>query len=165
MTCDGTGDWASASGITGCNIPAGDFTLEIHMKTAAAAAGGSIARRAGINPGSWGLFHNGDGTIDAYFDNVSASPLLNFGAGAADNTMKHYAIVRSGNTWTSYVQGVQKATTTNSGTIGTALATFTIGSDAFNLTARDLAGTFARAKCSNVARWTSSFTPPSLTDV
>jgi hypothetical protein len=113
---------------------------------------------------AWGFFHNGNGTIDIYIDNISGSPFLNFGAGAADNTMKHYALVRSGNTWTAYVSGVQKSTTTNAGTIGTSLATFGIGTDFFNSTARDISGNFGRFKISNVARWTSGFTPPLITD-
>lgn len=164
MTCDGTGDWASASNTNGLNPPAGDFTMEMHMKVPAAQSGGSVARRAGINPGSWAWFHNGNGTIDIYFDNISGSPLLNFAAGAADDTMKHYALVRSGNTWTTYINGVQKGTTTNSGTVGNALATFSIATDTFNSTARDISGNFGRFKISNVARWTSGFTPPAITD-
>jgi hypothetical protein len=164
MTCDGTGDWATLSSTTGLNVPSGNFTIEQHMKVPAAQSGGSIARRAGINAGSWAWFHNGNGTIDIYFDNISGSPLLNFAAGAADDTMKHYALVRSGNTWTTYINGVQKGTTTNSGTVGTALATFSIATDAFNSTARDISGNFGRMKISNVARWTSGFTPPLITD-
>jgi hypothetical protein len=166
MTCDGAGDWASTTNTTGFNIPSGDFTLEMHMQVPSGQVGGSVSRRPGINSGSWAWFHNGNGTIDCYFDNISGSPLINFGAGAADNTMKHYALVRSGNTWTTYINGTQKGTVTNSGTIGTALSTFGIGTDFFNAGARDISGNFGRLKCSNIARWTSGgFTPPAITDV
>jgi hypothetical protein len=166
MTCDGTGDWASIH-TTNFNVPAGDFTLEMHMKVPAAQSGGSMSRRAGINSGSWAWFHNGNGTIDAYVDNISGSPLINFGAGAADDFLHHYMLSRSGNTWYTAVGGVIKGTVTNSGTVGTAIADFSIGTDMFNATARDISGNFGRFKISNICRFGpgGNFTPPAITDV
>lgn len=166
VTTDGTGDWITFASSSVFDLNTTDFTLEFHGNVPAAQVGGSLSHRPPPTNGSWAIFHNGNGTMDFYADHISGSALINFGTGAANGTMRHYALVRQGSTWKTYVDGVNKATVTNAGGMAaaTGAAALYIGTDSFNTTARDISGDFGRVKISNNARWTANFTPPAITD-
>lgn len=81
-------------------------------------------------------------------------------ASISANTWAHLAFVRSGNTWTIYIDGVSQATTTQSISITSNTNAFTIGATAangafpFNGYIEDMRVT------KGVARYTANFTPP-----
>ena len=76
-----------------------------------------------------------------------------------DNTWTHFAIVKNGTAYTIYIDGVSKATTTSSNTIGTSTAILELGSYA--------GGTYPSPGyyqdfriTKGLARYTANFTPP-----
>ena len=76
-----------------------------------------------------------------------------------DNTWTHFAIVKNGTAYTIYIDGVSKATTTSTNTIGTSTAVLELGSYA--------GGTYPSPGyyqdfriTKGLARYTANFTPP-----
>lgn len=165
LTTDGTGDWVTFPASADYNLNTTDFTLEVHASIASGQFGGIVCHRTGTTAGSWALFCNGDGTIDVYFDAINGgSPVGNFAGGAANGTMRQYVVVRQGNTWKTFLAGVQKTSQSISGSVGAGTGDLYVGTDPFNATARDIAANIGRVKISNTALWTSGFTPPAITD-
>lgn len=84
----------------------------------------------------------------------------------AVDTWYHYAIVRDGNTWYFFVDGVSKTVTFYGETDGTAdmpdiAAVLTIGAANIAGSPRTLLGWIDEFRISKgIARWTSNFTPP-----
>lgn len=171
VTLDGTGDWVTFPASAVFDMNTTDFTIEIHASIASGQVGGAIGHQvigdAAPHPGRWSPFCNGNGTIDFYADNVNGgAPIIDFGAGAANGTMRHYAVVRQGSSWKTFVGGTLKSSVSQSGSIGVAspAAVLHVGTDPFNTTSRDIAANIGRVKLSNVALWTASFTAPAITD-
>ena len=115
------------------------------------------------NPNRSGVFSTGfnftisDGRIDFRYGNGSKeveNRLINY---ILDNDFHHYAFVKQGDTFYSFIDGVLQDTRTISGIV-TASRDFIIGK------ARDVSYSFDgyldELRVSNVARWTSDFTPP-----
>jgi hypothetical protein len=74
------------------------------------------------------------------------------------NTWHHIAIVRNGNVWTLYLDGTAAESTTVSGTLSAATGHFSIGGDYYDTT-YPFRGYVDEIRVSNIARWTSNFTP------
>jgi len=77
-------------------------------------------------------------------------------------TWYHIAVVRNGDTWYLFIDGISQSLTLNSGSYSSAMpnvpAEFTIGG---SMSAIDLKGYLEEFRVSNeTARWTSNFTPP-----
>jgi hypothetical protein len=70
----------------------------------------------------------------------------------------HLAVVRTGNVWTIYVNGVSVATTTDADSMPNFTQTFRIGAD--GAAANGFNGWIDEFRFSNAARWTAAFTPP-----
>lgn len=164
VTTDGTGDWVTFPASTVFDLNTTDFTLEVHASVASGQVGGIVGHTAG-GLGRWAIFCNGNGTIDIYFDNANGGiPMGNFGAGAANGTMRHFAMVRQGSAWKTYIDGVNKTTANVPGAVGSQSVPMYIGTDPFNTTSRDIAANIGRVKISNTPLWTSNFTSPAITD-
>ncbi len=79
------------------------------------------------------------------------------------NTWHHIAVVRNGNVWNLYLDGVSKATQTTNPTITDLNGVFVIGEDMENgiPQGRNLGGYMDEFRFSKgIARWTATFTPP-----
>jgi hypothetical protein len=75
-----------------------------------------------------------------------------------DNVWRHVAVVRNGNDWRIYVNGVSAAIATAAISIPNFTQQFRIGTD--HAGNNGYLGAIDEFRISNVARWTASFTPP-----
>jgi predicted membrane-bound spermidine synthase len=77
------------------------------------------------------------------------------------NTWQHIAAVRYGDVWSLYVDGTLKASTTDAGNSPNLSLVFWIGDNNAGAGANvPFIGHIDELRISNVARWTSNFTPP-----
>lgn len=74
------------------------------------------------------------------------------------NTWYHIAVVRNGNTWTIYINGVSQASGTSTNSFGVATDPMIINSSIFGNCILAYVDEFRVSK--GIARWTSNFTPP-----
>jgi len=73
----------------------------------------------------------------------------------------HFAVVRSGNTWYAFLDGVQGSTWSSSASIFGGTSTVMLGHFS-SLGAAGLIDSLIVARITKAARWTSNFTPPPL---
>ena len=96
--------------------------------------------------------------------NVSQIQLISTWSTPVTNTWYHIAIVRNGNAFTCYVDGISIGTSTTSATYANLVNPLTIGaySNPVGTTGEFLNGWMDEFRWSKgIARWTSNFTPPS----
>jgi hypothetical protein len=109
--------------------------------------------RINVDGGVWRYYLSGDGATWSIANNVS------MGNSAGLNTWQHIALVRNGNTFTPYVNGVAGTTTTSSSALFNSNKPFTVGAD-------DGASLLLQGYVQDVrvtygyARYTANFTPP-----
>ena len=166
---DGTGDYlaipssAGAFGSSNFTIeawfyPTGNSGLRVFL--------GQWAQVVGTGREAWLCLTNGT-TLEFYWAPFStAGPLLSAANGYVLNAWNHYAVVRSGNTFTMYVNGVSVASATSATTLPTPVTNVSMGnyygaSNTFPATgATDFAGYVSNARIVNgTAVYTANFTP------
>lgn len=131
-----------------------DFTIECWAKKGSGASGDEHLFDAWANRL---LFRYRNGAPQLFVNSIG-SPLLSFSATISSSAFVHIAVVRFGNVWTVYFDGVSQASTTASGTIGSTSETFVIGNSA---AAGDTFGGYIdEFRSTKVARYTANFTPP-----
>lgn len=159
---DGTGDYLSLADHADWT-PAGNFTIDFWARWSALAS-------------TQYLFTHFTDANNRYFLNVSSTGVLTFSvisAGVTIITMAsaaaavsvaggwtHIAVVRNGNVFNIYVNGVSVATTTDSDAIPNFTSNFRIGID--HAAANGFNGRIDTFRFSLVARWTAAFTPPTI---
>ena len=145
---------------TALNVGSGNFTIECFFNVSAF-NGGNILR--GGNQYNFALLLSGTSVVYYLSSNGSSWDLAGgstAGSGLTAGTWCHLALVRSGNTFTPYVNGVAGTTTTSSSALAV-LNGFNIGAEQNG----SAGGTF-NGYISNVrvvvgtAVYTSNFTPP-----
>jgi hypothetical protein len=150
LMCDGTGDWLTFPGGSIDVEAPGDWTFECHVQGGDGGSG-LVARSSSGN--SRFILYNGPGTYSYY---ASAFPgEFVVGSSSANGSVRHVAIVRDGNTWRQYIDGVQQDTETWTGAHTTSSDNLYIGADPFNLGARDTTAKLGRVKFSNVCLYPS----------
>lgn len=162
---DGTGDYLSIPDTATTEFGSGDFTIEMwyygndtdQYATLTAKGAGSFSS------GNWSLMmnHSVTGDIALYVaDYSTGAPMLITGdVYVSDNQWNHIAVVRYGNEWNLYVNGVSKASRTSSITIADTSSTVHIGKDQYY--GRDLSGFISDYRIvKGTAVYTSAFTPP-----
>ena len=164
MYFDGSGDFLSIPDTTTTEFGSGDFTLEMWYNGADTDQYATLtAKGAGaFSSGNWSLMmnHSVTGDIALYVANYSTgAPMLITGDVGIDNQWNHIAVVRYGNNWNLYVNGVSKASRTSSITIADTTSGVYIGKDQYY--GRDLSGFISDYRIvKGTAVYTSNFTPP-----
>lgn len=152
---------------TAFNFGASDFTVDWWEYVV-----GNSATRWGlsINGGCGGICAGGGGDVNKiYIGTTGTSWGISEGGAAFSktaNTWVHWAFVRSGNTFYTFRNGKLFWSTTGSGSIYWNGSGLTIGSFLYDAN-HYFNGYIDEFRVSNIARWTSDFTPPTrpyLTD-
>jgi hypothetical protein len=161
MYFDGTGDYLSAPDHDDINnFGTGSYTIDFWFKTSSTQQYTSFYSTEGTSSGFTLLINIGnatDGKI-AYWGGMGSDVRTSSG-GFNDNNWHHVAFVRSGTAASIYVDGVSLVTATSSAAETGSSNIFRIGNSYFGN--RDLTGYMDEFRISKgVARWTSSFTPP-----
>lgn len=163
---DGTGDFIYTASNADFDFGAGAFTIDFWVRTSSAAGYDTLIARnndVGGSAGEWVLVINstagGDIAFWSYDYNGFASAMLTTAAGLVNTGVwVHVALVRSGNDWTIYVNGVSKATRNSATTIAAGARDVYVMADQFF--GRDIAGWMDELRISKgIARWTGAFTP------
>ena len=169
MYFDGAGDYLTSPDGEAWNFGSGDFTAEAWIYPASFANEPMIMGQWSGNTGgttlNWALMF--DAASAGYLRLITSSngstvlfDLSTSTFALSLNQWQHVAAVRYGNTFTIYVNGISRATTTNSSALYNATNQFTVGSESatptqnFNGYIDDLRIT------KGIARYTSNFTPP-----
>lgn len=148
------------------SIVDGDFTVdwwEYRTSTTNAPTVFSIGGAAGANVGLAVSFGGGN-TVCYATDNSSSWTILNgFNLGSVDlNKWNHFALVRSGNVYYGFKNGVVTSSLTSSLKMSMpSTPSVMIGNWTYS-TVRKFSGYLDELRVSKAARWTSSFTPPNL---
>lgn len=159
---DGSGDELLASYAADLDFGTGDFTVDWwEIRVGGFVPGGSVYNTdsAAAYPGLLAGYYNAGATgISIYgstnnagFDIADAKKL-----GTASTSWVHRALVRSGTDFYTFENGVQETTWTAAGALASP-TTITIGG--YTGTTY-FSGYIDELRVSNVARWTSAFTPP-----
>jgi type II secretory pathway pseudopilin PulG len=162
---DGTGDYLSLADSDDWNFGSGNFTVDTWVRFNSFGEGYNtfVAQSTNWSGDDTMRFavHNATGLI---FDVVSGGSYLinlqqnNFNGWSVD-TWYHVALVRNGNTWSSYRDGVLIASVSAAITYPNYTTGFEIGRE--GTATRYLNGYLDELRVSKgIARWTSNFTPP-----
>lgn len=165
LLLDGTGDYLVLPDHASLEFGSSDLTIQLHIKTTQTTAYACpIGRDDGtFGAGAWGIVLNGPASGAVQFwsaDYSTGGPLLSApAAGINDGTTHHVEVDRSGSNWYLFVDGVQVATATWSGSFVNNSLAVNVGRQPGY--ARDFAGNLGQLRITNgVARNTSGFTPP-----
>ncbi|MAE43247.1 hypothetical protein CMO93_05725, partial [Candidatus Woesearchaeota archaeon] len=165
---DGSGDYLFATGhtLSDYNFGTGDFTIDTWVRFDNIGRINTLAgRRASTGGGFWWLFFSPSKGLS--FENRLSSGAYsgsfdqgNIDGWAAD-TWYHVALVKYGNNWNIYRDGVSVASSASGAIISDPNTGIDIGRIRYSPTGYGPMGYFDEFRVSKgVARWTSSFTPP-----
>ena len=156
---DGTGDYLTIPTNTSFNLGNANFTIECWIKTSTT-SGGVLNRSNGgaASNSSFVLWIDANGNAGIYLTENTGWDSSNVNTTVVtDNVWHHVAGVRNGSSLRMYVDGVSSSSTTFSGTVPDSTRVFEVG-------AQDTAyfnGYIDQARFTQgVARYTSTFTPP-----
>lgn len=156
---DGTGDYLSVPDSGDWNFGTGDFTIDLWTRftNATAANNELVGQRADANNRWIFMVDITNLVFNLYTGSATATTSLRKTHTMSNNTWHHIALVRSGNTFTLYQDGVSLGSVTSTDSIADLAAALTIGfSDSDYFT-----GHLDEIRISKgIARWTANFTPP-----
>ena len=161
---DGTGDYLTVANNAAFDLGSGDATIEtwIFPTSSGQTCGIFDKRSSGVNYSQFPQIALVSGAFVAYvsYSGSSWAGTIN-GATPAVNTWTHVAFVRSGNTWTLYVNGVVSGTPfTASGSVYTSTDSLVIGASTTTGT-NPFVGYISNARIvKGTAVYTSTFTAP-----
>lgn len=166
---DGTGDYLTIPNSTDFDFGSGDFTIDgwFYFLNVTKGYQGLIDRRGSSDGTGWMFFIESDNTVTflsaqgTAWDNIATSrafvPTI--------NTWTHIAVVRYGNVFTMYKDGVSVKTGTSTYAIGAQTVAPTIGCGHI-APIPGFDGYIDKLRISKGrARYTSNFTPPTSFDV
>jgi hypothetical protein len=142
-----------------------DFTLEMWYKGTDTDQYATLTAKGngGFSSGDWSLMMNkavaGDIAFYVHEYNTGVPMLITGDVSASDNAWVHIAVVRSGNDWNLYVNGVSEAYVDSSTTINDTSSVVLIGAD--HSYGRYLSGFISDYRIvKGTAVYTAAFTPP-----
>jgi len=162
---DGSGDYLQLSYNSNFTFGSGNFTIEMWVYSQRAA--GTAYPLTGIwddnstNPQSWILYVLSSGQAQFLVDLAgSDTPVITSANALPINQWVHVAVVRNGNVWTMYFNGISVASATQSYTISAGSAWLGVGSYQTNngIQYSGYISNFRIVK--GTAVYTSEFTPP-----
>jgi hypothetical protein len=166
---DGSGDYLSVADNAAWNMGSGDFTAECWIyPTSFANEAMIMGQWSGATGGTtlnWALmFDSGSaGYLRLITSSNGSSVLFDLSTSTfalSLNTWQHIAAVRNGNTYTIYVNGVSRATTTNASALYDATNVFTIGAES-TTPSQYFQGYMSDVRVvKGTAVYTAAFTPP-----
>lgn len=109
---------------------------------------------------AWGA--TGSGKLTLYPYDNAGTPYAVTKASLVVNTWYHVAVVRSGTTYTLYVDGVSAGSTNPGSAPPNTTSVFTIGGNSAATTQLFMGYIDEFRVSKGIARWTANFTPPSL---
>lgn len=153
---------------TNLDITTGDFTVEFWFNTASVAtATAAMMTRTINNLPNYGTFAICTSTTNATVWLSSVSNGWNianqavFGTGLVANTWYHVALVRSGSTFTAYLNGVGTVVGTSAAALYNPGTPYFVGAVNSAVPANFFTGYIRDVRITKAARYTSTFTPPS----
>ena len=162
---DGVSDFLSIADDADLKFGSGDFTLEMWYKGTDTDQYATLTAKGagGFTSGDWSLMMNkavaGDIAFYVHEYNGSVPMLITGDVSASDNAWVHIAVVRSGNDWNLYVNGVSEAYVDSSTTINDTSSVVLIGAD--HSYGRYLSGFISDYRIvKGTAVYTAAFTPP-----
>ena len=153
---DGTGDYLSIADAANIRPGSGDFTWDYWIRYTNAAHFDTPVSKGYVAAGAFALQTNGTATPRLIIYDAGVAVLTETAA-ASLNTWYHYAIVRSSGTFTIYRDGTANGTVANT-TNFNSTAELDIGGEVTTPTV-SVIGNMDEIRFSNVARYTSDFTP------
>lgn len=163
---DGTGDYLSAADSNDFEMGSDDFTIDLWFRTQTVAAGsdGIVSKGNTVGYSPFLIYRTGTSlyfyatSADGSWDICSATAM---GTIAAD-TWYHLAVVRNGNTFTTYLNGTAQSTCVSSAALWNNTEALLIGVQT-PTPANEIQGWVDEVRISKgVARWTANFTPPTM---
>jgi hypothetical protein len=165
---DGSGDYLTLPDNAAWNMGSGDFTAEAWIYPTSFANEAMVMGQWSGDTGGTGLnwalmFSSGStGYLRLITSSNGSSVLFDLSTSTfalSLNTWQHIAAVRNGTTFTIYVNGVSRATTTNASSLYDATNSFTIGAES-NTQSQYFTGYISNARVvKGTAVYTSAFTP------
>jgi hypothetical protein len=158
MYFNGTTDYLWVSDYSDFDFGSGNFTIDFWTKIDPSRENAWCNHYEDGNNQMYFYFNTSIGPTFVVADGGTYPVTLNPGNTTGWTTnWTHIAVVRSGNTWTLYVNGTAVDSETYAGTYPNYSGSFTIGR---STGATDLQGNMDEFRISRTARWTSNFTPP-----
>lgn len=155
---DGSGSWIESVGSQAFVFGAGDFTLELWVKTSLT-KGQSLLDYFTPGQAGWQLWINNSGRLEWYRNAVVATTTSTIGNGA----WRHVAVSRASGTLRIFVDGVQEAAVSDTGAYSTQTSKLALGAQVTSRNASyDFTGTMDEVRIiKGRAVYTSNFVPPS----
>ena len=162
---DGTGDYLTAANNTALQLSSSDFTIEgwVYVSASSGSLQTFIAKGTGAgNQASYAIQLNTSNQWTYYLSGNGSTWSIASGVfmgGVSLNSWNHVALVRSGSTFTPYVNGIAGTTTTSATALFSGTAVLSVGSD--DAAASRLTGYVAGSRViKGTALYTSNFAPP-----
>jgi hypothetical protein len=161
---DGAGDFLRTASHDDFKFGSGDFTIDMWVRlNTTSGVHTLIAKRSSSSAYGPFVLQANNGQWQFVASNTGTSWAFNMKSGAAvANQWHHVAVVRHGNAWNLYVDGISVANVTTSSISVTSNAT-AVSIGANNDGSFPLNGQIDELRVSKgIARWTENFTPPDM---
>lgn len=159
---DGSGDYLSVPDSADWVFGSGDFTVDCQARFNSLASPRGIFGQSTDGNNLIRLYAQADGGLAfQLWVGGSAVVVMTSAAGTVTTgTWYHIALVRNGNSWNIYKDGVSVANVTDADSVANFTGAFCVG---YDMTASNMYfnGWIDEFRVSNIARWTTTFPPPS----
>ncbi len=164
LLVDGNSDYVNMSAHSDFDFGTGDFTVEcwVYAETTSALYSSFLSSVSGWSSGASSHRYDNTGQSNKFSLHLWPSdPFLSTTNTFSHDTWYHYALTRSGNTWRMFINGVQEASGTNSGSYNMGLGGLRVGQSVWDGANGYFKGSVDDIKLTKgIARYTSAFTPP-----
>jgi len=155
---NGTTDYLSVADHANWFMSTGNYTVEIHVKHTDHAGTESYVSHITNGDNRWELRHIHGTGIDFLVRNSAVTEVSLTGSEITDTNWHHVAITKSGTTWRLFLDGNIEATSVDADTDADYTGILAIGARGGG---EFFDGNIDEPRISDIARWTSNFTPNS----